>query len=211
MIANPSNLVCASINEEESLEPQEIYLHSHEVMDFVLFELRKIFELEIEVPLSYASIVSLEQIKPRLWETDMHLRNGAIHLIASASSTLQSLIKLLEDIKNIVIGDHVGAEIHEAYENVVKAKEYLAINDLKNAVRHARIAFIAAEKAFNDPSLLELLYFPEEQKYAIYIPLYLPIMIPVIFSLNSIRKFFKKSKSEPEKQELSEDVKEKEE
>lgn len=193
VIANPSDNVCALANEEESAKVQEVYLHSHEVMDFVLFELRKIFELEIEVPLSYASIVSLEQIKPRLWETDMHLRNGAIHLIASASSTLQSLIKLLDDIKNIVIGDHVGAEIHEAYENVVKAKEYLAKNDIQKAVRHSRKAFIAAEKAFNDPSLLELLYFPEEQKYAIYIPLYLPILIPVIFSLNSIRKFFKKN------------------
>jgi phosphatidylinositol glycan class S len=200
VIANPSDTVCAAIHEEESNQPQEIYLHSHEVMDFVLYELRKIFELEIEVPLSYASIVSLEQIKPRLWETDMHLRNGAIHLIASASSTLSSLIKLLEDIKNIVIGDHVGAEIHEAYENVVEAKEFLKINDIQNAVRHARKAFVAAEKAFNDPSLLELLYFPEEQKYAIYIPLYLPILIPVIFSLNSIRRFFKKSDDKDKKE-----------
>lgn len=200
VIANPSDNVCSSINEEESTEAQEIYLHSHEVMDFVLFELRKIFELEIEIPLDYATLVSLEQIKPRLWETDMHLRNGAIHLIASASSTLQSLIKLLDDIKNIVIGDHVGAEIREAYENIVKAKEFLANNEIQNSVKHARKAFIAAEKAFNDPSLLELLYFPEEQKYAIYIPLYLPILIPVIFSLNSIRKFFRNS-NEKEKKE----------
>lgn len=163
-------------------------------MDFVLYELRKIFELEIEVPLNYAAIVSLEQIEPRLWERDMYLRNGAIHLIASAQSTLQSLIKLLDDIKNIVIGDHVGAEIYEAYENLVKAKEFLSSNLIHEAVYHARKAFVSAEKAFNDPSLLELLYFPEEQKYAIYIPLYLPIMIPVIFSLNSIRKYFKKEK-----------------
>lgn len=179
-------------SEDNFQQQQEIYLSSHEVMDFVLYELRKIFELEIEVPLNFAAIVSLEQITPRLWERDMYLRNGAIHLIASASSTLQSLIRLLDDIKNIVIGDHVGAEIREAYENVVKSKEFLAVDDIQNAVFHARKAFIAAEKAFNDPSLLELLYFPEEQKYAIYIPLYLPIMIPVIFSLNSIRKALKK-------------------
>lgn len=194
IIANPSDAVCSSI--EESSDPQEIYLRSHEIMDFMLYELRKIFELEIEVPLNYASIVSLEQVRPRLWETDMHLRNGAIHLIASASSTLQSLIKLLDDIKNIVIGDHVGSEIHKAYENIVRAKEFLSANDIQNAVYHSRKAFIAAEKAFNDPSLLELLYFPEEQKYAIYIPLYLPILIPVIFSLNSIRKYFRKNKDE---------------
>jgi phosphatidylinositol glycan class S len=199
VIANPSDAVCASAGEEK---PQQIYIHSHEVMDFVLYELRKIFELEIEVPLPSTSMESLGQVKPRLWEKDMYLRNGAIHLIASASSTLQSLIKLLDDIKNIVIGDHVGAEIHKAYENVVKAKQHLEVNDIHEAVKYARIAFIAAEKAFNDPSLLELLYFPEEQKYAIYIPLYLPIMIPVILSLTAVKKYFKKS----EKKESNSDV-----
>lgn len=176
-------------------------------MDFLLYDLRKIFELEVEVPLNYAALVSLQQIAPRLWERDMYLRNGAIHLIASASSTLQSLIKLLDDIKNIVIGDHVGVQVREAYENVVKAKEFLSSNHIHEAVYHARKAFVSAEKAFNDPSLLELLYFPEEQKYAIYIPLYLPIMIPVIFSLNSIRKYFKKE-TEQKKTESEEVIEE---
>lgn len=189
VIANPSDAVCASASDEV---PQVINIVSHEVMDFVLFELRKIFELELEVPIASSSMESLNQVAPRLWEKDMYLRNGAIHLIASASSTLQSLIKLLDDIKNIVIGDHVGVEIHKAYENVVKAKQHLKQNDIHGAVKFAREAFIAAEKAFNDPSLLELLYFPEEQKYAIYIPLYLPIIIPVILSISTIKKFFKK-------------------
>lgn len=213
VIVNPNNDVCSSANERDSTEPHEVFLNSHEIMDFVLYELRKIFELEIEVPLNYAAIVSLEQIAPRLWEKDLHLRNGAIHLIASTSSTLKSLIKLLDDIKNIVIGDHVGAEIHEAYENVRLAKQFLAENDIHEAVKHARTAFIAAEKAFNDPSLLELLYFPEEQKYAIYIPLFLPIMIPVIFSILNIKKYFNKNKKseevnvqvEPEEEQIKKD------
>lgn len=193
VIANPSDTVCSAFDDNEM---QQIYIHSHEVMDFVLYELRKIFELEIDIPLASASMEGLGQIAPRLWEKDMYLRNGAVHLIASASSTLQSLIKLLDDIKNIVIGDHVGAEIHKAYENVVEAKKHLLANNIHDAVKFARIAFIAAEKAFNDPSLLELLYFPEEQKYAIYIPLYLPIMIPVVFSISAVRKYFKKDKKE---------------
>ncbi|CRL06983.1 CLUMA_CG019975, isoform A [Clunio marinus] len=191
VIVNPSENACISPQDDE---PRNIYLHSHEVMDFVLYQLRKIFDLEIEIPLPSSSIVGLDQVKPRIWERDMILRNGAIHLIASASSTIKSLIKLLDDIKNIVIGDHVASEIHQAYENVVIAKELLSVNEIHEAVKHARKAFIAAEKAFNDPSLLELLYFPEEQKYAIYIPLYLPIMIPVVFSISAVRKYFKKNK-----------------
>lgn len=197
VIANPPDAVCATASEDEL---HQIHINSHDVMDFVLYELRKIFELEIEVPLNFASIDKLDQIAPRLWEKDMYLRNGAVHLIASASSTLQSLIKLLDDIKNIVIGDHVAAEIHKAYENVVKAKEHLTANKIHEAVKFAREAFIAAEKAFNDPSLLELLYFPEEQKYAIYIPLYLPIMIPVVLSLAAVKKYFKKTKESTSEQ-----------
>lgn len=195
VIANPSDSFCASVKEGEV---HQVYIHSHEVMDFVLYELRKIFELEIEMPLSSASVESLGQIAPRTWEKDMYLRHGAIHLITSASSTLQSLIKLLEDIKNIVIGDHVAAQIHKSYENIVIAKEHLAVNDIHAAVKFAREAFIAAEKAFNDPSLLELLYFPEEQKYAIYIPLYLPICIPVIFSFAVFKKYLPKRKKKEE-------------
>lgn len=210
VIANPSDNVCSSAVENEV---QQIHIHSHEVMDFVLYELRKIFELEVDVPLAAASMEALDQVAPRLWETDMHLRTGAIHLIASASSTLQSLIRLLDDIKNIVIGDHVAAEIHKAYENVVEAKKHLLVNDIHQAVKFARKAFIAAETAFNDPSLLELLYFPEEQKYAIYIPLYLPIMIPVIFSLSAVRKYFKRDQKveekKPEEQSLDETKEEK--
>jgi GPI-anchor transamidase subunit S len=204
LLANPSDAVCSAASNHDSI--QEIYLNSHEIMDFVLYELRKILELEIEVPLNYAAVESLVQIAPRLWERDMFLRNGAIHLIASASSTLQSLIKLLDDIKNIVIGDHVGAEIRKAYENVVQAKEFLAANEIQESVKHALLAYIAAEKAFNDPSLLELLYFPEEQKYAVYIPLFLPIFIPVIFSLNSIKKYFKKDEQKENKEVVKEDV-----
>jgi GPI-anchor transamidase subunit S len=191
VIANPSTTLCAISSDEKLIS---VNLNSHDIMDFVLYELRKIFELEIEMPIKDAAVVSLEKITPRLWEKDMYLRNGAIHLIASATSTLQSLVKLLNGIENIVISDLVAAEIHKAYENIVKAKIFLESNDVDNTVKHARIAYIAAERAFNDPSLLELLYFPQEQKYAIYIPLYLPIMIPVIFSMNALKKFCKKGK-----------------
>lgn len=109
-------------------------------------------------------MLQLEQIAPRLWEKDTYLRVGCIHLIHSASSTLQSLIQLLGDIKNIVINDDVGVAIHDAYNNILTAKKFLLANDLDKAVEHARKAFVAAELAFFDPSLLSLLYFPDEQK-----------------------------------------------
>lgn len=55
--------------------------------------------------------------------------------------------------------------MNEAYSNIVLAKHHLNINDLSNAVKYAKLAFAASETAFFDPSLLALLYFPDDQKY----------------------------------------------
>lgn len=55
--------------------------------------------------------------------------------------------------------------MNEAYNNIVLAKQHLNNNDLPNAVKYAKLAFVASETAFFDPSLLALLYFPDDQKY----------------------------------------------
>lgn len=47
-----------------------------------------------------------------------------------------------------------------------------------------------AERAINDQSLLALLYFPSDQKFAVYLPLFLPILLPLIGSLMSLYKYF---------------------
>ena len=87
------------------------------------------------------------------------------------------------------------------------------------------------EKAFFDPSLLELLYFPEDQKYvfivlhfkkcllfalslrlslrfcdfihrfAIYIPLFLPIGLPILGSLFKAFKWIKAKRKQKPKME----------
>lgn len=93
-----------------------------------------------------------------------------------------------------MINDDVGIWINDAYRYIVLAKHQLQLNNLTLAVEYARNAFTASEKAFFDPSLLALLYFPDDQKYAIYIPLFLPIMIPIILSARSIFKYFRDRK-----------------
>ncbi len=51
------------------------------------------------------------------------------------------------------------------------------------------------EKAFFDPSLLEKLYFPEDQRFAVYIPLFIPVGIPLILSLKTLIKWFKEKRN----------------
>lgn len=48
-----------------------------------------------QIPVEKANIVPWETVTPRIWEIDSFIRTGTIHLISSATSTLQSLIQLL--------------------------------------------------------------------------------------------------------------------
>ncbi|KAF5281548.1 hypothetical protein FQA39_LY05083 [Lamprigera yunnana] len=111
-------------------------------------------------------------------------------MITSAKRTLKSLAQLLSEISSIVISDVVADKINQAVLNVIKAEQLLKQNDFKNALLAAKEAFINSEAAFSDPSLLALLYFPDDQKYAVYIPLFLPIMIPVVMSIFTIKRWY---------------------
>lgn len=73
-------------------------------------------------------------------------------------------ITFSDGIRNIVINDDVGLAINDAYANIITATTHLKHNNLTEAVLFARKAFECSERAFFDPSLLALLYFPDDQK-----------------------------------------------
>ncbi|XP_031632221.1 GPI transamidase component PIG-S isoform X2 [Contarinia nasturtii] len=193
IISNPTAGECSQWMSNQ--EKVEVNINTHSVMHAALFLLRRIIDIHVDTEIPIANINPWESVTPRSWEIDSHLRISAVHLISSATSTLQSLIQLLDGIRNIVINDDVGLAINEAYDNIIKAKSHLLNNDLSNAVFYARLAFENSERAFFDPSLLALLYFPDDQKYAIYIPLFLPVMLPIVLSFYSIYKHFQKDKT----------------
>ena len=69
---------------------------------------------------------------------------------------------------------------------------------LQEALQQSSLARDAAEKSFSDPSILALLYFPDDQKFAIYIPLFLPVGLPLIVAYLEILKQWKKNKDKTE-------------
>nr|CAB3264868.1 GPI transamidase component PIG-S-like [Phallusia mammillata] len=135
------------------------------------------------------------------WELNYLYRLRTVEHIASSIHTLHSLSKLLNQISNIVINDNIATEVYDAVESIIKAKGALKNGDLKTALKYSKKAFIASETAFFDPTLLELLYFPEDQKFAIYIPLFLPISLPILISLRyAFQRCRKKDFDEEEKE-----------
>ncbi|XP_023575749.1 GPI transamidase component PIG-S isoform X2 [Octodon degus] len=133
------------------------------------------------------------------WELDRLLWARSVENLATATTTLTSLAQLLGKISNIVIKDDVASEVYRAVAAVQKAAEELASGHLSSAFAASQEAVTSSERAFFDPSLLHLLYFPDDQKFAIYIPLFLPMAVPILLSLVKIFLETRKSWKKPEK------------
>ncbi|XP_065371680.1 GPI transamidase component PIG-S isoform X2 [Calliphora vicina] len=198
IIANPSLETCKEYNEMPH-EKVSFFVQTNDIMQIMLYQLQKLLDISVEVTTEGVKTVGVEQLAPRLWEYEAYLRRSAITHITTTTNTLQSLIKLLDNISYIVINDDVGKAINSAYELALKAKEALSNNELLKASELAQKSFLASEQAFFDASLLAQLYFPDEQKYAIYIPLFLPIMVPVITSFSMMVKLLKKNRDVKQK------------
>jgi phosphatidylinositol glycan class S len=54
---------------------------------------------------------------------------------------------------------------------------------IEQLVSHASSALTLASRAFFNPGMLALLYFPPEHTYAVYTPMFLPMAVPLIASL----------------------------
>ncbi len=129
-------------------------------------------------------------------------------------NTLKSLSSLLTRINNMVIEDEIAEKVwtlfllnssektlHNSQMIHLKVKQSvdsiqqsiisLRHGNLTDAFYSSKTAFVSSEKAFFDKSLLEKLYFPEDQRFAIYIPLFVPVGIPILLSVKSIIKWFK--------------------
>jgi phosphatidylinositol glycan class S len=53
-------------------------------------------------------------------------------------------------------------------------------HDLKNASKHAKNAIVASESAFFDKTMVSMLYLPSEHIYAMYMPFFVPALIPIV-------------------------------
>ncbi|XP_004706984.1 GPI transamidase component PIG-S [Echinops telfairi] len=173
--------------------PVRVEVDMVRVMEVFLAQLRLLFGIgQPHVPpkclLSGPKSVGLMS-----WELDRLLWARSVENLATATTTLTSLAQLLDKISNIVIKDDVASEVYRAVAAVQKAAEELATGHLASAFLASQEAVTSSERAFFDPSLLHLLYFPDDQKFAIYIPLFLPMAVPILLSL--VRIFLETRKS----------------
>lgn len=134
------------------------------------------------------------------WEFDNLIRQVTVKQLSKTLESLESLEKLLNKISNIVIEEEISKRMFDAIEYAHKSIDELENYGLAKAFEYSSKAFSNSENAFYNPSLLSLLYFPEDQKYAIYFPLFFPIAIQLgSYLVGYLKHRFYKSRTSPDK------------
>lgn len=72
-------------------------------------------------------------------------------------------------------------------------------NTVISALSHVATAQSLASRAYFDSSMMGLLYFPDEHKYAVYTPLFGPVAVPLLLSLLKEFKLWREEKRKRKK------------
>ena len=120
------------------------------------------------------------------WELDAIV--GALTIL-KLNNILISLRSISQQAIGIKIPAYVSGMVFEAHSLALKSIDNLDTKKPLEAYHSANSAYELAEAAFYDPSLFEALYFPDEAKYAIYLPLFLPLAFPIAMSILRLAKY----------------------
>ncbi|KAG0035105.1 hypothetical protein BGZ81_000659 [Podila clonocystis] len=131
---------------------------------------------------------------PTTWELDYLQRLRWAENLVDSLSTLTSLARLVVDTPNMVVLDHIQKDVVEALKDIEDSCALMTKQEYTAALARSRDGLVKAETAFFDPTMVSMLYFPDEHKYAIYMPLFVPISVPLVMALLRELKKAKESK-----------------
>jgi phosphatidylinositol glycan class S len=109
-------------------------------------------------------------------------RVRATSLIFSASSTLGALAQVYQKMPSIPVPDSVAKSVELTLSHLQQACDHLHGGRFQGALHHARTAEAQAEKAFFERSMVGQVYFPDEHKIAVYLPLLGPVAVPLVMT-----------------------------
>ncbi|KAJ3410259.1 hypothetical protein HDV05_003985 [Chytridiales sp. JEL 0842] len=158
-------------------------------MEIFLEQLRGLLgvkPLELSAGLvEYAEEIVVENSRTGItdFEMDRLLRKSTVQNMLDAVSTLVSLGNLLENMENMVVLPHIRSQVLSSLAHLELSKKLIGEGKLKEAYRASREAVKGAEDAFFDKTMVGLLYFPDEHRYAVYMPFFTPVAVPVVVAL----------------------------
>ncbi|KAL0959938.1 hypothetical protein HGRIS_011601 [Hohenbuehelia grisea] len=120
------------------------------------------------------------------WQLDALMRRRTLENTHGSQDTLRSIVRLVDQIENMPFGASVRGDIQNSLAALEKAYAE-ASTSLSHALTSSAEALTMASRAFFDPGMLALLYFPAEHKYAVYMPLFASAVVPLIAT--ALREF----------------------
>ncbi|GAA5829118.1 hypothetical protein JCM5353_005291 [Sporobolomyces roseus] len=126
--------------------------------------------------------------------------------LRDALDTLGDLVRLVEEQPNMSVTKTVQIRVLEALDLLDKARTLTTIESITLISRAQQLANLA----YFDPSMLPLLYFPQEHKYAVYTPLFGPVAVPLVVGLLKELKEWREARKKQEKEVLKGKEEEKE-
>ncbi|KAJ6044015.1 hypothetical protein N7460_005370 [Penicillium canescens] len=118
---------------------------------------------------------------PLRLQTSIRIR--AATLLLSASSTMGSLARLTESLPSIPIPASVASSVSTTLSHLGATCSHLREGRFGAALASARVAETEAERSFFEKSMVGQVYFPDEHKVAVYLPLLGPVGVPLVVSL----------------------------
>jgi phosphatidylinositol glycan class S len=109
-------------------------------------------------------------------------RFRAASLIISTSSTLGALAQVYQKLPSIPVPDNVAQSAALTITHLQQACDHMQEGLFQIALENARVAQVEAEKAFFERSMVGQVYFPDEHKVAVYLPLLGPVAVPLVMA-----------------------------
>ncbi|KAG9412030.1 hypothetical protein AC1031_017664 [Aphanomyces cochlioides] len=131
------------------------------------------------------------------WEVDILMRRWLVRHWHATLQTLQSIATLVENMPQMIVLERIQSQVTKALKLVqsVDLNEMESPTSRQTHLATLRQARLAVEDAYYDPTMVSQLYFPEEQIYAVYLPLLLPLLLPLGGGLvREIKRYRRKKK-----------------
>jgi len=116
------------------------------------------------------------------WQLDALLRRRIFENVDKSMETLGSIVQLVDQIENMPVGAGVRGDVQDALSALDKVFAS-SRNSITETLMHSSEALTLASRAFFNPGMLALLYFPAEHKYAVYTPLFASVAVPLLAAI----------------------------
>jgi len=146
---------------------------------------------------------ALETPEQRTLALDAIVRRRIVENSLEAINSMQVIVNLITDQTNMRVSKQVQNQVKGSLASLkyAQAELFQADSSLWRAALHADESKRLSSTAVFSPTMLSLLYFPDEHKYAIYTPLFGPVLVPLVIALIKEVKARRNKKAVKEKDE----------